>query len=265
MERLKYDFHIHTKYLGCANETMEVPAIVRECARLGMGSIAIADHLNSLDRLALHVPIKRDIQALEDPALEVFFAVELNFTGPDEGFAFSEEVRDEYGFQFAIGGIHNSFIEEYDLRKIVEIQHRHHLKTCEDPLVQVLVHPYWFGASDYENRGWPPFDSMRAVPESLVRELGQAARETDTAIEINCCMVARGGRYSDAFVSEYIDFLAMLAEEGARFAPGSDAHDIGGLAGVAVAWDAAERLALSAEQIWRPSCPPFAGGAAPDR
>ena len=60
----RHDSHIHTKYLGCANGTMEVPAIVQECERLGVTSLGITDHLNSTNKLALHVPIKKDIEAL---------------------------------------------------------------------------------------------------------------------------------------------------------------------------------------------------------
>jgi len=59
------DFHIHTKHLGCANGTMEVPAIVKEAERLGLTSIGITDHLNSLDRLPLHAPIRREIEELD--------------------------------------------------------------------------------------------------------------------------------------------------------------------------------------------------------
>ena len=44
------DYHIHTHYLGCGNETMQVEAIVRRAEALGLRSIAITDHLNSLDR-----------------------------------------------------------------------------------------------------------------------------------------------------------------------------------------------------------------------
>jgi len=184
MDCPKYDFHIHTEYLRCANETMTVPAIIRECERIGCREIGITDHLNTLDKLPLHALIRKDIEAL-DPGIEVYFGVELNFTGCDEGFAFSDAIRDEYGFQFAVGGIHGTYVEEYDLGKIIDIQHRHHLKTCEDPLVKVLVHPYWFGRGDFDKNGWPWFDSVTVVPEAYARELGQVARDTGTAIEIN--------------------------------------------------------------------------------
>ena len=218
------DFHIHTKYLGCANGTMEVAAIVRECERLGVASLGITDHLNSLDRLGLHVPIRKDIEAL-DPEIAVYFGVELNFLAADGGFAYSAEIREQYGFQFAIGGIHGTYLDVYDLKKLVDIQHRHHLKTCRDPLVDVLVHPYWFGKGEFEKKSWPWFDSMQAVPESYARELGQVAKETGTAIEINAGANLVHPAYSDRYVKEYIAFLSIVAEEGACFALGSDAHD----------------------------------------
>ena len=254
-----YDFHIHTKYLGCANATMEVPAIIRECERLGVTSLGIADHLNTLDKLELHLPIKSDLEALETE-VAVYFGVELNFTGCDQGFAYGEEVRDQLGFQFAIGGIHGTYLEEYDLTKLVEIQHRHHLKTCEDPLVDVLVHPYWFGKGEFDRNEWPWFDSMKVVPEALTRELGQISKETGTAIEINSCANLSNTGYSEEYVKEYHDYLSVLAEEGAVFSLGSDAHNIGRLATIRDVWEAVERLGLNEDQIWHPGGEPFIGG-----
>ena len=254
------DLHIHTQYLGCANETMEVAAIVQECQRLGVTTLAITDHLNTLDKLPLHRPIRQDIEALDTP-LRVYFGVELNYTGPDQGFAYSEAVRDEMGFQFALGGIHATYLEIYDPRKLVEIQHRHHLKTCQDPLVQVLVHPYWFGRGEFQRNGWPWFDTMSLVATSFARELGQAARDTGTAIEINACANLDNPNYDERYVQEYAGFLAILAQEGATFSLSSDAHDINRLASIRAAWDMAAYLGLTNDQIWQPSVPPLASGS----
>jgi len=255
----RYDYHIHTKYLGCANETMEIPAIIRECERLGVVSLAITDHVNSLNQLELHVPVREDIVEL-DTQIEVYFGVELNFTGCDEAFAFSPAIKKEYDFQFAIGGIHCTYLERYDLRKLIDIQHRHHLKTCRHPLVEVLVHPYWFSKGEFDRNDWPWFDSMKDVPESYTRELGQVARETGTAIEINGSANLENPAYSPEYVEEYVAYLSILAEEGASFSPGSDAHNTDRLASVQSAWRVAERLNLSKERIWRPGCKPVAGG-----
>ncbi len=259
-EAPRWDFHIHTKYLGCADATMEVAAIVRECARIGVTKLGITDHLNALDKLPLHGPIRKDIETL-DTALDIFFGVELNFTGLDEGFVFSQDIKEQYGFQFAIGGIHGTYLKEYDLKKLVDIQQRHHLKTCADPLVDVLVHPYWFWKGEFDNQGWPWFDSMTAVPAGYARELGQAARETGTAIEINATAILTNTCYSKRFVEEYQDFLAILAEEGACFSLGSDAHNINRLKDIESAWQVAERLHLKPDCIWFPPGKPLKSAA----
>ena len=255
----RYDFHVHTHYLGCANETMQVSAIIQECERLGVRAMGITDHLNRPDQVGLHRAIRDDILRLQTN-MDVYFGVELNFTGMDQGFVYDESIRDEIGFQFAIGGIHATYLESYDTERMIEIQHRHHLKTCADPMVQVLVHPYWFSKGEFDRNRWPWFDTMRLVPRAFARELGQASRDTGTAIEINGCANLANPRYDQDYVREYVEYLGVMAEEGAIFSLASDAHDIHRLAGVVSAWNAAEELGLSASQIWRPSGPPLVGG-----
>ncbi len=260
MESARYDFHIHTKYLKCANETMEILAIVAKCKRLGMTALAITDHMKDMETLTLHSDILRDIEQI-DTEIDVYFGVELNFTGCDEGFLWDEEIRDKIGFQFAIGGIHSPYaVGEYDVKKVVDVQHRHHLKTCADPLVAVLVHPYWFSMNEYRRNDWPWFGTMDAVPQSYARELGQAAKETNTAIEINGNgNVTVNAAHDEAFIDQYFDYLSAIAEEGAMFTPGSDAHDISRVRSVQDSWRMIERLNLPPERIWRPDCEPIVG------
>ena len=253
----RHDLHTHTKYLECANDTMELAAMVQECARLGVTTLGVTDHLNSLDKLPLHRPIREDIERL-DPDMDVYFGVELNFTGCDQGFPYSAAIRDELGFQYAVGGIHSPYLEEYDLDKIIETQHRHHLRVCEDPLVDVLVHPYWFSRKYFEDRGWPWFETVRAVPERLTRELGQAARDTGTAIEINGAANLAERYFGERYVREYHDYLAILAEEGPLFTTCSDGHQIGRLGEIRNAWAAADRLGLPEDRFWRPPGEPLA-------
>ena len=252
------DFHIHTKHLKCANATMEVVDIVKECERLGVKKLGITDHLNTLDKLDLHLKIKDDIERL-NTSVSVYFGVELNFMAADGDFAFSAEIRDRLGFQFAIGGIHGTYLDTYDLKKIVDVQRRHHLRTCRNPLVDVLVHPYWFGKGEFDSKGWPWFESMQAVPEAYARELGRTAKETGTAIEINGCANLENPDYNDRYVKEYIAFMSIIAEEGACFSLGSDAHDINRLTCIQSAWKVAEQLKLPADRIWMPKGKPMAG------
>jgi len=120
------------------------------------------------------------------------------------------------------------------------------------------VHPYWFSQREFDQKGFPPFESVRLVPERLTRELGQAARETHTAIEINGGANLAGR--SEDYLKAYIDYLAILAEEGVSFALGSDAHDISHLQRARLAWEVFEKLALPEDRLWRPAGEPVVSG-----
>ena len=258
---LTYDAHIHTYHCGCANETMTVPAIVEACAAAGNAWIAVTDHLNSAEQLPLHRRILADIRGLERPPLPVYFGVELNFTGPEHPFVWSEQIKADAEFQFAIGGVHSIHVDEFDVDKIIEIQHRHHLLTCEAPGVDILVHPWWFGRHAFKPKGFPfpPFETVRAVPESMTRELGQAAVATGTTIEINAGANIFGA--SDDYVAAYTDYMAILADEGVTFSLSTDAHDIGGMDRIALARALFDRLDLGDDRLWQPTFEPVVGPA----
>jgi len=255
---VRQDIHIHTKYLGCANETMVVADVIRACEELGVDCIGFTDHLNSPDQVALHKPILADIRQVE-ATVPVYFGVELNFTGCDEGFVFSPEIKGEIGFQYAIGGIHQPYVDEFDLDKIIEIQHRHHLATCRNDLVEVLVHPWWFGRGQFPDEGLPDMSITRQVPEKFTRELARTAVQTGTAIEINAG--ANLGGKSDDYVQAYFEYVSILAAEGVTFALASDAHDIGDMGRVAMAWEMFARLELPPDRLWRPPGEPIIGPA----
>ena len=112
------DYHIHTEYLKCADSTMTIEAIFRKAEELGLKSIGITDHLNKLDFLPEHLKIKQDIQNTQTD-LEVFFGVELNLLSVNGDIPYDESIRDKMGFEFAIGGIHSTYLETYDLDKLI--------------------------------------------------------------------------------------------------------------------------------------------------
>ena len=252
----RYDFHIHAKYIGCGGCDMEPAEIARQSAAAGCTAIAITDHVNDFDWIERHRAAPDDIRAVATD-IDVFFGVEVNFLDPDKGLALTEEMKAEYGVQVAIGGPHHHYLEgEYDLAKIIDSQHDMHLKTCANPLIDVLVHPYWFGGGSFDPLGWPMFDAqhLKQVPAAYARELGQAAVETNTAIEINACASLNKG---DHWLKVYMDYLTAIAETGATFCPGSDAHGYESLAKIPIAWHLAEKLGLDESRIFRPACEPL--------
>lgn len=249
-----YDFHIHTTYLKCANETMTVPAILRRCEDLGLQTIAITDHLNSPEFLPQHELIKRDLAETET-SLEVFFGAEVNVINAETGAVSIDQAQIEQGgFELVIGGVHASYYEQPDKRGIIELQQRLMLAVVANPLIDVLVHPWWFGGAEFRPGGsmeW--FRDMSDIPDDYARELGEAALAHNTAIEANWSAIWGNPQYSEEFKQGYNQYFKTIADTGVRISISTDAHDINMLDGIHPMQDVLDHLGVPHSQLWRPS------------
>ncbi len=205
---IRCDCHIHTKYLGCGNQTMAMEEIVSRCEALGLKSIAITDHLDRMSDIPKHRLIADGIKGIDTP-LRVYFGVELNVLD-GRSSPYSEQIRDDAGFQLAIGGPHGPAVESYALEQTIAIQHRNHPATCENPLISVLVRPWWFDKREFDRLGFPWFDDLSVVPPSMTEELADAAIATDTAVEMSTIMLRVGSKYGERFSRQYREYLGML-------------------------------------------------------
>ncbi len=247
------DYHIHTFYQRCGNETMTVPNVIRKAEELGLSSIAITDHLNGYDRLDAFRYIKSDIDAVKTE-IDVFFGVELNYLSCDGEFAYSGKIHEEFGFEVVIGGIHSAYTDSDDTEEVLGIQHRHFMKTMENPLVDVLVHPFWFPRTEVDSRP-PGFweNLILSIPDDHIREWAGASRENRCAIEVNVAGIFYNPAYTGRFKEAYIGLLARLKENGALFSVGSDAHYIGRLGSSDYAEGLLAGMGAGEEQLWAPS------------
>lgn len=247
---VKTDFHLHTRYIGCADETMEVVDILRICQDAGLEEIAITDHLNHLGQLDQHWQIKEALFRC-DESITVYFGAELNFSGPNGQLAIDDEAfENAIGFQFFIGGIHSAYGTDRTPLEILRTQQEHFLKICNHPQVSVLVHPFWFPRREYVAMPW--LKDLSALPEEWIAELGETAVKTGTAIEINAEAIFDCPYYPESFKESYLEFLARLKEYGVRFSFGTDSHSIGQLASISTLQRVAKQLGITMEQIWRP-------------
>ncbi|HUU43765.1 MAG TPA: PHP domain-containing protein, partial [Planctomycetota bacterium] len=247
-------FHIHTNLSACANPAMTLAAIVSGCERVGLESIGIADHL-APDGHERNAALLREIEKLDTP-LRVYLGAEVGWAFKLGTHPMTSEQKETHGFQYAIGSHHSTYLKEYDLARIVELQHAHHLKTCEHPGIDVLGHPWRFLYEEFRRTGWPWINTMTCVPESMTRELGRAAVETGTAIEINTTSNLCMKFQPESYFEEYVAYLSVLAGEGVTFALGSDAHELDEFETIRLAWDVVDRLGIGDDRIWHPACPP---------
>lgn len=245
------DYHIHTHYLKCADETMTVEAAIRKCEELGLSSIGFADHLNVRENYYQFAYIKRDI-AVVDTHLEVFFGAEISLLDGGGEIPYDEAMRDAIGLQFAIGGPHGAYVDHDDRRKIVQIRHRLQCQFAADPLIDVVVHPWWFGKGEFEQKGFRWFDDMSDIPREFTLEFAETALKHDTAIEVNPNATYENAAYSQRFHEQYKEYIALLNEQGVTFALASDAHNINTLGITRGADTFLEELGVPDERIWTP-------------
>jgi histidinol phosphatase-like PHP family hydrolase len=248
-----YDFHIHTTYLKCANESMTVPALVKRCERLGLEAIAITDHLNAPEFLPKHELIKADLAEIETD-MKIYFGVEVNVINRDTGAVSIDEAQlAQGGFELVIGGPHTSYYSEPDKSAIIDLQHKLMLEVLANPLVDVLVHPWWFGAGEFKEGGpmsW--LTDMTQIPDWHARELAEAALKHGKAIEANHSAFFTENQYSAAFRETYPHYLAEIAQRGVKISISTDAHDINRLDGIHDMMDRLEKVGITREQLWTP-------------
>ena len=251
----KFDFHIHTSISACANDDMMLKAIVSGCEKVGLEKIGMTDHLNSAEQIEKNAALIAEIEASRTD-IEIYFGAEVGFSHNMRDHPLSQEQKEEHGFQYAIGTHHSTYLKEYDLAKLIDAQHRHHLATCANPAMDVLGHPYRFLRPEFHQKNWPWFDSVSVVPEKLTRELGQTAKETGTAIEINSTSNLVNKFNPNSYFEGYVHYVSILADEGVTFALGSDAHELHEFRTIKLVWEVVDRLGITDDRIWRPDCEP---------
>jgi histidinol phosphatase-like PHP family hydrolase len=246
------DLHIHTHYLGCADETMTIPAIVQEAERLGLQTIAITDHVWGPEDLKRHHPIREDLEHV-DTDVRVIFGVEADSCGPGTGeITVSAEDVQSLGFDLVIGGIHGTYFDEPDPRAIIALQQELMLDVARHPLVDVLAHPWSFMGRDFESGVLDWMTDMSRIPADYARQLGAVAAEHNTAVEANAGAIWVRDAYSDEFVADYEQYIQDMASEGAQIAIASDAHTVERICTCRSAGRAMKRIGISTDQLYRP-------------
>jgi len=220
------DLHLHTAHVGCANETMSVSALLARAEELAYSQIAITDHYNGPHHGDAQKAIREDLRSYDGP-LAITWGVEWNVADGSTGVLTGDEATVvEYGWEFVIAGPHGRY-GETDPDAIVATQHRLMLATMHNPLVDALVHPWWFTVGEFapdQPMAW--FTDMSRIPAWHAEELAQASVETGTAIEMNADAIIHQPSYTPAFLEDYQVYMARLHELGATFTVASDAHDI---------------------------------------
>jgi histidinol phosphatase-like PHP family hydrolase len=257
------DYHIHTHYVGCAVEAMTVPAVLDHCRRIGRTSVAITDHCDTPDQLAKNRLIRDELERTDPGELEVYFGCELNVQDLDGSLPLTEAQVREERFELVLAGVHGTWCRpgEAPLTQIMERQTDLMCKVAAQPLVDVLVHPWWIPASQFQGDLADRFRSLDQVPDELTRRMVETCNEHGTAVELNAAALWSHPHTSDEFKASYTGYLAKWVELGATVALSSDAHRFPHFDQLLLCEKMAEEVGLPDAQVWRPARAPSVTGS----
>ena len=257
------DYHIHTHYVGCANETMRIPAIIERCKALGRTSIAITDHRDDDDRRDKNQLIKQELERTDTGGLEVFFGCELNIQNLDADVVLDEKMKRDEGFDIVTAGIHSTWRQPGDagVPEIIERYCDLLCKIAANPLIDVVLHPWWFGEGEFNDQLRDGFTSLEMVPEEWTRKLAEICVRNDTAIELNTGAVLTQRAYGELLLESYKTYIARLVELGCSISLGTDSHDISTLDTVIMGEEMIAELGIPEDRIWRPRVEARIGGS----
>ena len=298
--RVRSDFHMHCGHSHDVGNGTTLASIRDESRAAGVRAIGISDHLNN-GRTDDHLRGSRaEYDALDDR--EGFhFGVECSTLrewdrqvekergesatpyghydgGPEQPpqVYLPDQLREELDFDYVIGGVHwllgvcgagSRRLGPADTEAAVRNWHEQQLCLVSHPHVDVLVHPWWWYTVMLEPirvQGMPWLYDFGVIPRSMHEELGAAAREHDTAIELSGVSFyeqheGRKTGQADEFFpppprEQYLEFHHLLRDAGVRFSIGSDSHGPGyDDSKVLRLTEALASLGLTDADLWHPS------------
>ncbi len=243
------DLHTHTDYSdGRGNLTENV----RAAEAAGLDAIAIADHLmppgheKHADRQALAARMAEVHQTRTWADTRVIMAVEATVLDPQGRL--SAETADLEGVELTLvdvswltAGLAHTVPAGRQMQVANAMQVYQQLARSE--AVDVLAHPFTLGRFGLDI-------TLEDLPRQGLVELGHALAETGTAFEINNGVWWWWPQcYPRQLAEDYAAVVAAVAEGGARFTLGSDAHCNTGVGNLGWAKRVAEIAGLG-EDSW---------------
>ena len=253
---LSCDTHVHShrSFVGDAN--MSFGNIAARAAELAIDVAGITDHLMKPEDIE---DLKRTREELlgfranrKSPVL--LFGVEVCEIAADGSTLLSPQLAEEMRFEVIIGGVHETHMPRgASLHDMAMTQHRHHLMIMQNPLIEILVHPWWLDNDEFRRLSieWP--SDMSFIPEALTVELAKASRRTNTYIEISAMSGLRNKDTSPQFKIDLMSYYRLLNREGALFAIGTDAHELSEVSTFSAATDLIKAIGIGENRIWQPN------------
>jgi histidinol phosphatase-like PHP family hydrolase len=278
---IDFDYHIHSHHSPCGDPKTTLADIAAAAKAAGIRSLGITDHLNGAVNHAALDACRAEFDAL-DADLDLHFGVEVTTLrewdhainglvgryanpygvwefGPEDSpltVYLTEDLKRRWGVEYVLGGAHFVLGAPLERDAVIRSYHRQNLFCATHPLVDVVVHPWWWQRywKDADGRfsGLPWIGDFGAVPRDFHREFAEAVVRNGKAVEINAGAIFTNASYPDAFKRAYLGYLRDLKSWGVRFSLGSDAHTASHVGDTRTLAPVLDALGLRPSDLWRP-------------
>jgi len=219
-----HNMHIHTFRSSCAHDEMVIADIVDRALAAGLETIGLVDHVNtgSAREIAFLADDRRDVERLGS-RLRVLVGAEVTMLSPQRPAMTPQQAAGLDFVMIAANHYHLAEIVEQPRDLSAQGIAEHALAMLEGAIetgmARIIAHPLLL-----TKVGWlPPDEMMRHLTPDRLRPILDKAAQRGTALELNPRLVER-------FAAFYATLIPACQAAGVRFALGSDAHSLDGIA-----------------------------------
>lgn len=246
---LNYDLHTHSTYSDGHDSLHDN---IHAAEAMGLSHIALTDHLRVdkhdwvdevLEELGHQPPVGYKVKILkgaEASLLDSSGKISIDENAAEKlDIVLCDMVWGSLGFSDETPPVSRDQIFE----RITEC----FINLCQNPLVNVIAHPFNFG------RNTKVVICPAEIPVDCLLRIADAFVSQDTAFEVmNNAWWWHPLMNPGEFTDEYIEVVKFLAERGVSFTIGSDAHGIGGVGNLGWSRHVLAEAGVSPDQVINP-------------
>jgi histidinol phosphatase-like PHP family hydrolase len=227
-----HDLHVHTRpHSPDAHWRATLKAMLKQAAKNGVWTVGLANHYFLDTSFEIFQKLPQEVRHKAPPGMTVRVGAELCVLDTSGAIKLTEaEARQ---LDFVLAGPHH-FKQRWveppptrDAAAFVEHQHRMLLAAARNPLVHGLAHPWVINVQHAHRRwGFSLDEFLQCWTEDHFAELGQAAKDYQTTLEIGMGLHLMAQHQGQLFWQKYVRGLQAARAAGAKFYFGSDAHHL---------------------------------------
>lgn len=250
------DFHIHatahriasSDNMATTDREMKVEKIVKKSLELGFKRIGIIEHLEPIT--GRHpwkecLRVKEEVNKFKDiKGISVYSGCEVSIINLEGSLSASSEEVKKAGFDFLIASVHGM------PKKVENIPEYHRVALTmmlnaikSQPFITILGHPWRDTPKTLKRIGAIGQWDYSQIPSEDIVKIVDGTKKQNVALEITMDLVAK---------AEYLKFLKIVHQYGARFSLGSDAHSMESLKNSLVTIKALKKIGIESHSLWLP-------------